>query len=80
MVNLRNAVAECLFERFERQRLAQVLTDLPRFDHSGENIHEERDIDEASFEAHISNIGHPDLILMRNLKGFGFRLVQGFSS
>ena len=27
-------MAQCVFERFERQRLGQVLTDLPGFDHS----------------------------------------------
>ena len=48
MMNLRDAVAECLFERFERQRLeTQVLTDLPGFDDSSENIHEQADIDET---------------------------------
>ena len=70
MMNLRDAVAQCLFERFERQRLAQVLTDLPGFDDSGENIHEQADIDETSIETNIGNIRHPDLILMRDLKGF----------
>ena len=64
-------MAECLFERFERQRLeTQVLTELPGFDHSGENIHEQADIDEASLETNIGNIAYPDLILMRDLKGF----------
>ena len=67
-MNLRDAVAECLFERFERQRLeTQVLTELPRSDHSGENIHEQADIDETSIETHIGNIRHPDLILTRDL-------------
>ena len=70
MINLWNTIAECLFKRFERQRLVQVLTELPRSDHSGENIHEEADIDETSVETHIGNIGDPDLILMRDLKGF----------
>ena len=70
MMNLRDAVAQCLFERFERQRLVQVLTDLPRFDDSGENIHEQADIDETSLESDVCNIRHPDLILMRYLKGF----------
>ena len=80
MMNLRDAVAECLFERFERQRLTQVLmTDLPSFDDSGENIHEQADIDETSLETNIGNICHPDLILMRDFKGFGFRLLQGLS-
>ena len=69
-MNLRDAVAQCLFERFERQRLVQVLTDLPRFDDSGENIHEQADIDEASLKTNIGNISHPDLILMRDLKVF----------
>ncbi len=70
MMNLRDAVAQCLFERFERQRLTQVLTDLPGFDDSGENIHEQADIDETSLETNIGNISHPDLILTRDLKVF----------
>jgi len=70
MMNLRDAVAECLLERFERQRLIQVLTDLPSFDHSGENTHEEREVDETSIETHTGNICHPDLILMRDVKVF----------
>ena len=78
MMNLRDAVAECLFERFERQRLAEVLTDLPGFDHSGENIHEQADIDETSIETNIGNIGHPDLILTRDFERFSRRLLQGF--
>ena len=71
MMNLRDAVAQCLFEGFERQRLeTQVLADLPGFDDSGENIDEQADIDETSIETNIGNIAHPDLILMRDLKGF----------
>ena len=69
-MDLWDAVAQCLFERFERQRLVEVLTELPRFDHSGEDIHEQREIDEAFFETDVGNICYPDLILMRNLKGF----------
>ena len=37
-----------------------MLTDLPN---SGENIHEQADIDEASLKTNIGNISHPDLIL-----------------
>ena len=70
MVNLRDAVAECLFKGFERQRLVQVLTQMPRFDHSGEDIHEQGEIDEASFETDVGNICYPDLILMTDLKVF----------
>ena len=44
-------------------------TDLPSPDHSGEDIHEQSDIDEASLETDVGNIGHPDLILSRDLKG-----------
>ena len=45
-------------------------TNLIGFDDSGENIHEQADIDETSIETNIGNIAHPDLILMRDLKGF----------
>ena len=47
-----------------------MLADLPRSDHARENIHEQRNIDEASLETHVSNICHSDLILMRDLKVF----------
>ena len=70
MMDLWNAVAQCLFERFERQRLTQVLTDLIGSDHSGENIHGQADIDKASLETNMGNIRHPDLIPLRDLKGF----------
>ena len=63
-------MAECFFERFERQRLGQVLTDLPRSNHPSENIDEQADIDETSIETNIGNISHPDLILTRDLKVF----------
>ena len=70
MVYLWDAVAECLFQRFERQRLIQVLTELPRFDHAREDIHEQAEVDETPIETHISNICHPDLIWTRDLKVF----------
>ena len=44
-------------------------TDLPSLDHSGEDVHEQSDIDEASLETDVGNIAHPDLILSRDLKG-----------
>ena len=44
-------------------------TDLPSLDHSCEDVHEQSDIDEASLETDVGNIGHPDLILSRDLKG-----------
>ena len=70
-MNLKDTVAQCPFERFERQRLeTQVLTDLPSLDNSSENIHEQADIDETSIETNIGNICHPDLILTRELKVF----------
>ena len=59
-MNLTDAVeTECLLERLERQRLVQVWTEVPGFDHSGENIHEQSEIDEALLETHIGNIGPP---------------------
>ena len=70
MVQSQGPVAECLLERFERQRLVQVLTEVPRFDDSGEDIHQQADIDKTSIETDVCNISHPDLILMRDLKGF----------
>ena len=70
MMNLRDAVAERFFERFERQRLVQVLTDMPSSDEPSENIHEQAEINEASLETNIGNICHPDLILTTDLKGF----------
>ena len=47
-----------------------MLPELPRFDDSGENIHDQADIDKTSIETTVCNISHPDLILMRNLKVF----------
>lgn len=70
MMNLRDTVAECLLGRFERQRLVQVLPQMPRFGDSGENIHQQADIDETSIESDVGNIADPDLILMRDLKVF----------
>ena len=43
-------------------------TDLPSSDHSGEDVHEHSDIDEASLETDVGNIADPDLILSRDLK------------
>ena len=45
-------------------------TDLPSSDHSGEDVHEHSDIDETSLETDVGNTADPDLILMRDLKGF----------
>ena len=70
MMNLWDAVVQCFFQRFERQRGVQVLTDIPSFDQSCENIHEQAEINEASLETNIGNICHPDLILTRDLKVF----------
>ena len=69
-MSLTDAVAKCLLERFECQKLVQVLTEVPRFDHSGENIHQQAEIDETSIETHIGNIADPDLIRMRDLNVF----------
>ena len=44
-------------------------TDLPSSDHSGEDVHEQSDIDEPSLETDVGNIADPDLILSRDLKG-----------
>lgn len=53
---------ECCLQGFQGQRLRQLLTQLPRFYHTREDIHEQSGIDEASFQAHISDIADPDLI------------------
>ena len=45
-----------------------MLTDMPPSDHAREDIHEQREIDEASLETHISNIADPDLIASTDLK------------
>ena len=44
-------------------------TDLPSSDHSGEDVHEQSDIDETSLETDVGNIAHSDLILLIDLKG-----------
>ncbi len=62
MMNLRDAVAERLFKRFERQRLTQVLTQMPPSDHTREDIHEQTHIDEVRLETNVGNIADPDLI------------------
>ena len=41
-----------------------MVADLPSSDHSGEDVHEARDRDEASLETDVGNIGDPDLILL----------------
>ena len=41
---------------------------MPRSYHASEDIHEQRDIDEVSFELNISDIANPDLITSRDLK------------
>ena len=43
---------------------------MPPSYHSGEDIHEQRNINEASFESDIDYIAHPDLITFGDLKGF----------
>ena len=48
--------------------MRQMLTDLPASDHARKNIHEERDIDEASVEADVGNITDPDLITSTDVK------------
>ena len=70
MMDLRRpALQQCLLQWFQRQRGIQMVADLPSSDHSGEDVHEQSDIDEASLETDVGNIGHPDLILSRDLKG-----------
>ena len=49
--------------------MRQMLTQMPPSNHASEDIHEKRDIDEASFQADVGNIANPDLIGGRNLKG-----------
>ena len=40
-----------------------MLTQMPvSSNHASEDIHEKRDIDEASFQADVGNIANPDLI------------------
>ena len=41
----------------------------PRSDHASEDIHEQSDINEASFEADVGDIAHSDLIGTTDLKG-----------
>ena len=43
-------------------------TDLPSSYHSGEDIHQQSDIDEASVESDVGNIADPDLIRSTDLK------------
>ena len=45
-----------------------MVADLPSSDHSGEDVHEQSDIDEASLETDVGDIAHPDLIRSRDLK------------
>ena len=45
-----------------------MLTELPPSYHSGEDIHEQSDIDEVSLESDISNIANPDLIASTDIK------------
>ena len=41
---------------------------MPRSYHTRADIHEQSDIDEVSFQAHISDIADPDLIASTDLK------------
>ena len=68
-MDLRDASVQCCLQGFQRQRLCQLLTEFPPSDHAGEDIHEEREIDEVSLESDVSNIAHPDLIASIDLKG-----------
>ena len=45
-----------------------MLTEFPASYHSGEDIHEQSDIDEVSLEADVCNIANPDLIAARDVK------------
>lgn len=47
-----------------------MLTEFPPFYHATEDIHEYSDINETSFDSDIGDIANPDLILMRDIKGF----------
>ena len=42
--------------------MRQMLTEVPPAYHSGEDIHEQSDIDETSLETDVGNIAYPDLI------------------
>ena len=46
-----------------------MLADLPASDHASKNIHEQRNIDEASVEPDVGNITDPDLIASADVKG-----------
>ena len=49
--------------------MRQVLTEIPRSYHASEDIHEQREIDEASVEADVGDIADPDLIATTDIKG-----------
>ena len=64
----RLALAQRLLQRFQGQRLRQMLTQFPPSYHSGEDIHEQNDIDEVPLETDIGNIANPDLIASTDVK------------
>ena len=68
MIHLCNKMPN--LQGFQRQRLCQVLTDVPPSDQASENIHKQTNIDEVSFETDIGNIVHPDLITSGDIKVF----------
>ena len=45
-------------------------TEVSPSNHAGEDIHEQRDIDEAVLEADIGDVAHPDLIASTDFKRF----------
>ena len=47
-----------------------MLTEFPPFYHSGEDIHEHCDVNEASFESDVGDIAYPDLIASADVKSF----------
>ena len=60
-----------------------MLTEFPPSYHSGEDIHEQSDINEASFEADVGYIANPDLIPATDVKHFesiqiGLRTVKRY--
>ena len=46
-----------------------MLTQMPSSYHASEDIHEQTNIDEVSFESNISDIANPDVIASGDLKG-----------
>jgi hypothetical protein len=70
MMDLWHASVQCFFQGFQGQRLRQMLTQMPSSNHASEDIHEHRNIDEASVETNIRYIANPDLILATDVKHF----------